>query len=47
MAKCLQQTPPLFQIDTQRVAACFLYEGAPIVKTEEMDRVFAVNGVVR
>ena len=46
MAKCLQQTPPLFQIDAQRVAACFLYEGAPVVKTEEMDRVFHANGRV-
>ncbi len=43
MAKCLQHAPPLYQTDTQRAAACFLYEGAPVLKTEEMDRVFRTN----
>ncbi len=45
MAKCLQAVPPLFQTDPQRAAACFLYEGAPVLKTEEMDRVLWTNGV--
>jgi oligopeptide/dipeptide ABC transporter ATP-binding protein len=40
MNKCLQQPPPLYQTDPQRTAACFLYEGAPILNTEEMDSVF-------
>lgn len=43
MLKCLQQTPPLYQTEPRRAAACFLYEGAPILRTEEMDRVFQVN----
>ena len=46
MSKCYQTAPPLFQTEPQRVAACFLYEGTPVVKTEEMDRVFRVDGQV-
>jgi len=46
MTKCLQQAPPLYQTDPQRAAACFLYEGAPVLKTEEMDRVLQANGAV-
>ena len=44
MAKCLQQTPSLYQTDPKRAAACFLYEQAPILHTENMDRVFQANG---
>jgi oligopeptide/dipeptide ABC transporter ATP-binding protein len=44
MSKCLQQTPPLFQTDPQRAAACFLYEQAPVLSTEQMDSVFRANG---
>jgi peptide/nickel transport system ATP-binding protein len=40
MAKCLQQAPRLYQTDPQRAAACFLYEGAPVLGTEEMDTLF-------
>ncbi len=51
MVKCLQQTPPLYQTDPHRAAACFLYENSPALKNEEMDRVFVGNakvaGVVR
>ena len=39
MAKCLQQAPPLYQTETQRAASCFLYEGAPVLSAEQMDRV--------
>ena len=47
MAKCLQQTPPLYQTDPQRAAACFLYEQSPVLKTEQMDRVLQVNGAIQ
>ncbi|MCX6047457.1 MAG: ABC transporter ATP-binding protein [Chloroflexi bacterium] len=40
MTKCLQQAPQLYQTDAQRAAACFLYEQAPVLSTEHMDRVF-------
>lgn len=43
MSKCLQQTPPLYQTEPQRAAACFLYEGMPALPTEEMDRVLRSN----
>jgi oligopeptide/dipeptide ABC transporter ATP-binding protein len=40
MAKCLQQTPDLYQTDPHRAAACFLYEQSPVLKTEAMDSIF-------
>lgn len=40
MEKCLQQTPPLYQIDPYRASACFLYENAPVLTNEKMDHVF-------
>jgi peptide/nickel transport system ATP-binding protein len=43
MAKCLQQSPPLYQTDPQRAAACFLYEQAPVLGAEEIDRVLRPN----
>ncbi|MEZ4678667.1 MAG: ABC transporter ATP-binding protein [Caldilineaceae bacterium] len=46
MATCLQQTPPLFQTEPQRAVACFLYDKAPILQAEGMDRVLQVNGAV-
>lgn len=47
MAKCLQQAPPLYQTDPYRAAACFLYEQAPVLKNEDMDRVFRPNVPVK
>jgi peptide/nickel transport system ATP-binding protein len=44
MVKCLQQTPPLYQTDPHRVVACFLYEESPVLKNEDMDKVFVQNG---
>ena len=46
MTKCLQQAPPLYQSDPQRAAACFLYEGAPVLPAEAMDRVLQTTGGV-
>lgn len=40
MEKCLQQAPPLYQTEPQRAAACFLYEQAPVLNNEDMDKVF-------
>jgi hypothetical protein len=37
---CLEHQPPLYKSAPHRVAACYLYREAPVVKTEEMDRVF-------
>lgn len=39
MTRCLQEAPPLYQTQAQRAAACFLYEGAPVVGAGEVDRV--------
>ncbi|MFN8488239.1 MAG: ABC transporter ATP-binding protein [Caldilineaceae bacterium] len=46
MTKCFAQTPPLYQSDAQRAAACFLYEGAPALSTSEMDKVFKTKALV-
>jgi oligopeptide/dipeptide ABC transporter ATP-binding protein len=40
MEKCLQQAPSLYQTDPHRAAACFLYEQAPVLNKEDMDKVF-------
>jgi len=37
---CLTGVPALFQTNSYRAAACFLYQGSPVLKAEEMDRVF-------
>jgi peptide/nickel transport system ATP-binding protein len=44
MPICVENRPPLFQADGDRVAACFLHRGAPEVKTEEMGKVFVGAG---
>jgi peptide/nickel transport system ATP-binding protein len=50
LAKCLEQTPHLYQTEPHRAVACFLYEEAPILSTERMDRVLrnnaSANGMV-
>jgi peptide/nickel transport system ATP-binding protein len=46
MIKCLQETPPLYQTEANRAAACFLYENSPALTNDEMDKVFLGNGVV-
>jgi peptide/nickel transport system ATP-binding protein len=42
MAVCLEKPPPLFQTDQHRAAACYLYQEAPVLATEQMDAVFVV-----
>ena len=40
MPVCIENRPPLFQVNGDRVAACFLHRDAPEIRTEEMGRVF-------
>lgn len=47
MTKCLQQAPPLYQTEPQRAAACFLYEGAPVLNAEKMDQVLQTGSALR
>lgn len=47
MTKCLQQAPPLYQTEPQRAAACFLYEGAPLLHAEQMDQVLQAHGAIQ
>ncbi len=39
MPACRKAPPPLFQLEDRRVAACFMYEDAPILEAAQMDRV--------
>lgn len=40
MPKCIEQSPPLYRLDSNRVAACYLYEGSLLLKAEAMSTVF-------
>ncbi len=40
MPVCFEQFPPLYQVDPDRAAACYLHRDAPAMKTEEMGNVF-------
>jgi len=40
MEKCSQSPPPLYQIDENQVAACFLYEDKPTLAGEELGQLF-------
>lgn len=40
---CLQETPPLYQIDPNRAAACYLYREHPAVPADEMGSLFATD----
>lgn len=41
MDRCRQERPPLFRVDDQRVASCFLFDDKPMMKAEEMDLLLA------
>jgi peptide/nickel transport system ATP-binding protein len=43
---CLEQAPPLFRTDRQRVAACYLYREAPALTDPHLDEVFARPPVI-
>jgi peptide/nickel transport system ATP-binding protein len=40
MEECWQTIPPLFQIDPNRAASCFLHKEHPAIKSEEIGNVF-------
>jgi len=39
-SECLHKASPLFQINQHRAAACYLYQDHPLVRLEEMDKIF-------
>ncbi|CAN5706414.1 ABC transporter ATP-binding protein [soil metagenome] len=39
---CRSQTPPLFQVDEHRAAACFLYKESPKLESTELNRLMVV-----
>jgi oligopeptide/dipeptide ABC transporter ATP-binding protein len=39
-SECLKKASPLFQINPHRAAACYLYQDHPLVRLEEMDKIF-------
>jgi peptide/nickel transport system ATP-binding protein len=38
---CLQQAPPIYRMDAQRGATCYLYQDAPTLPFEQMDELLA------
>jgi peptide/nickel transport system ATP-binding protein len=40
MPICVEQHPPLFQPDADRVVACYLHREAPVIAGDELSRVF-------
>jgi peptide/nickel transport system ATP-binding protein len=40
MEECWSQVPPLFQLDADRAATCFLHRDAPTLRSEEIGRLF-------
>jgi oligopeptide/dipeptide ABC transporter ATP-binding protein len=45
MSACFQAQPPLFQTDPHRVAACLLYQDAPVLDTTQIDSVLSVRSL--
>jgi hypothetical protein len=41
MPVCVEQHPPLFQADPDRVVACFLHREAAVIGSDELSRVFS------
>ncbi len=46
MDKCRQTPPPLYQVGSDRVASCYLYEDQPTLPGEELGALFAKKPVV-
>lgn len=46
MDKCRQAPPPLYQVDGDRVASCYLYEDQPALPGAELGTLFAKKPVV-
>jgi hypothetical protein len=43
MEKCRQSPPPLYQIEENQVAACYLYEDSPQLAGEQLGDLFAAQ----
>ncbi|MCS7220788.1 MAG: ABC transporter ATP-binding protein [Anaerolineae bacterium] len=41
MDQCRKIPPPLFQTESQRAVACYLYEGSPSIAKEELSKLFS------
>jgi peptide/nickel transport system ATP-binding protein len=46
MARCHASLPPLFQTDPRRAAACYLYDSAPILKSQDLGQVLTAPASV-
>lgn len=42
MTHCWTQKPPLYQVDTERVARCFLYQDKPVLESTNVAETFVV-----
>ena len=40
LSQCVEKAPSLYQIDSQRGAACYLYEDSPVVERDAMNSLF-------
>jgi hypothetical protein len=40
MEQCWSEVPPLFQVDPDRVASCFLHEQAPVLPPDGIGSIF-------
>ena len=47
MEKCWSQKPPLYRVDNQRVARCFLHEGQPVLENADVAETFGYAPVVK
>jgi len=41
MAICSQKDPPLYRVDPTRASACFLHQDAPVIRREDVDKLFS------
>jgi oligopeptide/dipeptide ABC transporter ATP-binding protein len=41
MTLCTEKDPPLYRVDPTRASACFLHQDAPVIASEEIDRLLA------
>ena len=39
-SKCVEKAPSLYQLDSERGAACYLYDDAPVVERDAMNSLF-------
>jgi hypothetical protein len=46
MQICSETAPPLFRMDEQRAAACFLYKDTPMLASGAINEVLAPKGML-